>query len=204
MIRIYVPFMDRLNLNGDGANALIIQKRLKWAGFGSQIIGLSDEVDFAKALKSSKTEALFVIVGHGSRAAMDSISSFKAELVDLIDLANTTGGGGLVIGSSYEWLVPHDKGRRKSEFVIEKIDIPGLEIEVDAVGYVNSDSNLEDLLWSQNVLYTRLHGPILAKSPELADHFCGLLTSGKYIPKTPAGLDHIVAEAQAIARGERD
>jgi len=134
---------------------------------------------------------------------MNSISGFKAEFVDLIAATSSSGGCGLVVGSSYEWLVPHQDTARTSEFVNTSLALPD-GTTVDVSGYVNSDSNLADVLWSETVLYTRLHGPVLAKSPVLADYFCGLLTGGKYSAAQPIGLDELISEAQAVARGERE
>lgn len=204
MIKIFVPFMERLNLNGDAANALVIQKRLRWAGLASQIVSISDEAGFFSAMKEAKQAPIFVLLGHGSKAAMNSISNFKAEFVDLIESANKSGGGGLVIGSSYEWLVPHQVGERKSEFSALEVSLPQLGETVEVFGYVNSNTDLKDILWDGKVLLTRLHGPVLAKSPGLADYFCGLITRGKYAPAEPTDLAGIVEEARAVARGERD
>jgi CobQ-like glutamine amidotransferase family enzyme len=196
--------MDRLNLNGDSANAIVLQKRLRWAGLASQIVSIGDEAGFLSAMKESKQAPIFVLIGHGSMAAMNSISNFKAEFVDLIDSANKSGGGGLVIGSSYEWLVPHQKGERKSEFTAHEVALPNQRENVEVLGYVNSNTDLKNVLWDGNVLFTRLHGPLLAKSPGLADYFCGLITSGKYSPSEPTDLAGVVEEARAVARGERD
>jgi CobQ-like glutamine amidotransferase family enzyme len=196
--------MDRLNLNGDSANAIVLQKRLRWAGLASQIVSISDEAGFLNAIKESKQAPLFVLIGHGSMAAMNSISNFKAEFVDLIDSANKSGGGGLVIGSSYEWLVPHQKGVRQSEFAALDVALPNQSETVDVFGYVNSNTDLKNILWDGNVLFTRLHGPVLAKSPGLADYFCGLITGGQYVCTEPTDLAVILEEARAVARGERD
>jgi len=54
MINIYVPFADRLNLNGDCANALILQQRLRWAGFETQLVDLRQDSDFQLAVEMAQ------------------------------------------------------------------------------------------------------------------------------------------------------
>jgi hypothetical protein len=39
----------------------------------------------------------------------------------------------------------------------------------EVVGYLNTDSKSDYLVWHRNALLTQLHGPIFAKNPGLAD-----------------------------------
>ncbi len=206
MIEILVPFSDRLNLNGDLANGLILTKRLAWAGIDSRIIPLSsiDEIIRASAKCSLLSDNSFLLLGHGSKAAMESISEAKGELVDLISAVKSSGGAGLVVGSSYEWLVPHASKERLSEFVESDLNLPDSKGKISAVGYVNSASALGNMLWDGKILFTRFHGPILAKSPDLADFFCEVLTNGKYVAKVDSKLVDAINEAKAVALGKRD
>ena len=206
MITILEPFADRLNLNGDLANGLILQKRLAWAGFECRVKHLQSiqEINSATSSIAATKAPTFLLLGHGSRAAMDSIQEAKSELIDLITEVQNAGGVGLVVGSTYEWLVPHQQQPRVSQFVDLEMDLPGTQTRIPVVGYVNSAAKLDDLLWQRGILFSRLHGPLLAKSPELADYFCGVLTAGKYVSKPAKNLDGFIQEAIAVARGQRD
>ena len=207
MIKIFVPFADRLNLNGDAANALILSKRLKWAGVDSLIVALTSENDFDSAIEEVQGSAQkhFVMVGHGSIAAMNSIAAYKSRISGLIDAVKSSGGCGLVVGSGYEWFKKHSASNRISEFRTSNLVLPGGSQALQVVGYVNSAANLPDCQWDGLVLLTRMHGPVLAKSTELADFFISRLTgSSPKASESASKIDLYVEEALAVARGERD
>jgi len=207
MIEILVPFADRLNLNGDGANALVLKKRLGWIGFESIVTTLQSPQDFDSALARSRQPdtKMFLLIGHGSLAAMQSISGHKLSIVGLIDAVNKSGGCGLVVGSAYEWLEPHTTGVRISEFRQAELALPDSPKTMEVSGYVNSSASLPDCQWDGAVLKTRMHGPVLVKSSELCDYFMARLT-GKHSAASEKALEleDFVREAIAVAKGERN
>ena len=207
MIKIFVPFSDRLNLNGDAANALILSKRLKWAGIDSLTVELNHENDIDSAIHDVERsgQKSFVLVGHGSIAAMKSILLHQTRIASLISAVKEKDGCGLVVGSSYELLSDHKVGERISEFRSADLVLPDGSRSVQVVGYVNSSANLPDCHWDESVLFTRMHGPVLAKSTGLADYFIANLTGFEPTSNLMTQkIDAFVAEAIAVARGERN
>ncbi len=151
-------FPDDLNLNGDQANLLVIQKRLQLQGVTSQIVEVAssdlDEVDL-------------LFLGHGSIAAWDFIDKHHPRAMS--DIASYfQSGKPLFAVSSGALRVLGKTGRKftegdhRSEFV----DVDGI------VGYLNSP--VQDFIFEkiQNSWFTMLHGPVLAKNPDLADQIC--------------------------------
>lgn len=165
-------FGSRLNLNGDQGNLLALRRYLSAAGF---------EVEIRSA---ATTEAAlscdFWFVGHGSVAAMQSID----EALRAIDWTRVLAEvPGLVVGSSFEWLAAHGKlndtiqrGERVSQFEVAEFG------PLRVLGYRNTDSGLPNLSLSGRVICTMLHGPLLAKNPQLLDRAARAAV-------TKAGLD---------------
>ena len=151
-------FPDDLNLNGDQANLLVIQKRLRLQGVTSQIVEVAssdlDEVDL-------------LFLGHGSIAAWDFIDKNHPRAMS--DIASYfQSGKPLFAVSSGALRVLGQTGRKftegdhRSEFV----DADGI------IGYLNSP--VQNFIFEkiQNSWFTLLHGPVLAKNPDLADQIC--------------------------------
>lgn len=148
-------FPQDLNLNGDQANLLVIQKRLKYREVTSRVVDV-------KSWELSKVDLLFV--GHGSIAAWEFIE--RAYPQTIADVANyfQSGKALLAVGSGALRVLKaigreFHEGEHRSEFVDEQ----GL------VGYLNSP--VQDFIFEQigNSWFTLLHGPVLAKNPGLAD-----------------------------------
>ena len=152
-------FGSRLNLNGDQGNLLALKRYLVAAGF---------EVEIRSAnTTQAMLESDFVLVGHGSKAAMASIET-QLEAIDWTAVKQQVPG--LVVGSSFEWLAEHSqvtemiaRGDRVSQFEVGSLGT------IRALGYRNTDSGLPNLVASENLICTMLHGPVFAKNPKLVD-----------------------------------
>lgn len=154
-------FPDDLNLNGDQANLLVIQKRLRLQDVTSQIVEVAS---------SDLGEVDLLFLGHGSIAAWDFIDKHHPRAMS--DIASYfQSGKPLFAVSSGALRVLGQTGRKftegdhRSEFV----DVDGI------VGYLNSP--VQDFIFEkiQNSWFTMLHGPVLAKNPDLADQICSEL-----------------------------
>ncbi len=169
-------FPSRLNLNGDQANALVLQQRAAWAGLNIDVIDHEDvsTLEPITTRVQEGGEPLVVILGHGSRAAMASIAHLKSQIENFLALCKEKSHAVLVIGSSTEWLLEHSKTERVSEFWSGFIRYEGSEFEV--FGYLNSEASLDAVWVDGSLLYTLLHGPVLAKSSGLADYLISRLT----------------------------
>ena len=146
-----------LNLNGDLGNLLVLQKRLAWRKVESSITDV---------LGSDGLPGFdFVLLGHGSKAAWSQLLQENPRLLqDVLSYINN-GVAVLAVASAADQLqplltsVPVRTGKWESQFVRED----------DVVGYLNTSSKADYIVWHQNALLTQLHGPVLAKNPKLAD-----------------------------------
>lgn len=163
MITFYTLFPDRLNLNGDQANVFVLQQRLAWQGVESEVVA----IDSLAALQGQELAGKFLLIGHGSNAAMRTLEGRASELRDAIfDLARA-GLVGLAVGSGYELLFPDfTRGERLSDYA----DVPAQGWLPQLFGYINTDTNLPAAtVIGDAFVCTMVHGPVLARSPELAD-----------------------------------
>jgi len=152
-------FGSRLNLDGDQGNLLALRKYLNAAGFETEVKAVTNT---EAALASH-----FLLLGHGSAAAMASLEVSLSALDWESILASVPG---LAVGSGYEWmssksLVNEDLKpvNRVSEFQVATMG------KLSALGYRNSESDLPGLALNGNFICSMLHGPILAKNPQLLD-----------------------------------
>lgn len=169
MIRIGVLYPEHLDLNGDAANSLVIGKELAWRGVSCEVVS----VNLADAIPGDLD---FLVVGHGSRAAwneIDLIGTHRgAELVKVLKSGVPT----LAVNSGFEVLhlgknttgpmlgffqTAFSNTERVSKFWVEPFG--GFEV----LGYVNSDNDLPVISRYENIIGTKLHGPVLAKNPKL-------------------------------------
>jgi CobQ-like glutamine amidotransferase family enzyme len=146
-----------LNLNGDLGNLLVLQKRLAWRNVKSSITELSES--------DSLAGFDYVFVGHGSPAAWSQLFSLNPRFLEDVASYINNGGGLLAVASAADHLQKLlsgelvSRGEWQSRFVEQD----------EVVGYLNTDSKSDYLVWHRNALLTQLHGPIFAKNPGLAD-----------------------------------
>ncbi len=200
MSEIIRLFPSRLNLNGDQANALVLQRRAAWAGVSIEVLDYEDISTLRPLitrLQQAKAPAV-VLLGHGSLAAMASIAHLKDEVEELLAVCKGMAQSVIVVGSSAEWLLEHTSGERVSEFWVGSVNY---EDRVSNVfGYLNSEAIFDPIYVDGSLLYTLLHGPLLAKSEDLADHLMVKLL-GKKIQSAPAEVvSSYVAEAIKTAK----
>jgi CobQ-like glutamine amidotransferase family enzyme len=165
MIRLGVLFPKHLNLNGDSGNIEVLARQLEWRGHDVEIFEITRESDFEAPLH-------FVLIGHGSEAAWADIQeeflALAPDLRRLIDdgiavLAVSTGfarsiGAGVVSAAA-----PTALPERVSKFSIVK------DGNTDLLGYVNVDTDIPEFYRSGAFIGTALHGPLLAKNPDLLE-----------------------------------
>lgn len=167
MKTIYTLFPEMLNLNGDSANSMVLKKNLQWMGEPSQILPVSNEtelIELSRLVKSGES-GIFVTIGHGSAAAMQSLATYDEQIHALLLQMVEAKTPGIVVGSALAWagVDVSSKRERRSEFVVANVDAEGWPSE--ALGYLNSDLSLETVSVKGNLVFTLLHGPFLAKNP---------------------------------------
>jgi len=203
VIKLYTLFPDRLNLNGDQGNLVVLLKRFSWSNVDCEIVNVNSvgEIEDLIAELQVNPSNAFVFLGHGSMAAMKSIAQYKTEIEALISLCRNLSVPAMVVGSSYSWLVPHAIIDRVSEF--RTLDLVFAEETHEVTGYLNSSNSLPAIVAEGNTIHTLLHGPVLVKSPTLTDAICGLLSQTE-LGKLDDRIVGYVSEATAVAKGERN
>lgn len=157
MINIGSFFPEALNLNGDQGNVLVLKKYLEAAGFEVRV----ESIGAANGYQ----DIHFAFLGHGSMAAMRSLSTAMSAVSFEQLLPNIPG---MAIGSGFEYLAEIGltkslihRGQRDSEFAVGELGT------ITALGYRNTDSGLPNLELNGNWICSMLHGPLLAKNPVL-------------------------------------
>ena len=165
-IRLAALYPNHLNLNGDLANLLVLQKRLEWYGLEADVVYVEKPTDL--------TKFDVVLLGHGSRDAWSQLEDIDPELIPSVALLVSAGKKVMAVSSGYELLIEAIDGLvvKHSERVSE------FRSHEEIVGYVNSEAELEPIRWINDSLFTLLHGPVFAKNPDLADRFLGSLITG--------------------------
>jgi len=156
-IRLGAISPTHLNLNGDLGNLLVLKKRLEWRKVESSIEHLNGSEDL--------NGFDYILVGHGSNAAWKQLLDSRSDLLDKLVAHVESDGALLAVASAADRLQPLLTGVEVTfgDRVSEFLDVVGV------VGYKNSGSKGENLSWHKNALLTQLHGPVLAKNPDLAD-----------------------------------
>ena len=163
MIQLYTLTPERLNLNGDQGNLLVLAQRARWAGETVLVTALDTQEEVLALSRAIPSQSL-LLLGHGSMAAMRSIDSYRPAVIELIAAMRAKSLPVLVVGSCVEWLSnSHEKQERISEFVVADLDGESI------LGYRNTDAAIESISRDGSVISTMLHGPLLAKNPKLAD-----------------------------------
>jgi len=163
VIEFYTYRPDRLNLNGDQANVAVLRKRLEWAGIESRVVA----VEQLNKLEELDAVGKFLMLGHGSAAAMRSFASEAQQVREQVLSLADRGWVGLAVGSGYELLFP---GATRRERLSDYADVEATESLPRLFGYVNTDAELPlAQVLGEAFVCTMVHGPVLARTPELAD-----------------------------------
>lgn len=167
-IRLGAFHHEALNLNGDLQNLLVLSRRLNLLGVSCEVVelnGANFEFELAQGID-------FALFGHGSAAAWASIDAQDPALESAVLALADARALILAVASGFERCVELglldltiQRTDRISEFV--KFEWQSHQL----IGYQNSDSGLPIFIKHNNVYGTLLHGPLLAKNPELADLF---------------------------------
>lgn len=167
MIRLATLYPDRLNLNGDQGNLLVLEKRIAAYGGSFETVNFEVDDDLAKL-----DGVRFLLLGHGSMAAWKSLTQELERIAPALQKLVTRGCLVLAVASGAEMLFKKpvnlvvgqlNSRKRNSNFAIGVYE--GLEV----LGYENSATDLPTLQRKDSVIVTSLHGPMLAKNPTFTD-----------------------------------
>ncbi|MFM6980675.1 MAG: hypothetical protein ACKOWE_04660 [Micrococcales bacterium] len=172
MIQLVSVFQESLNLNGDQANLAVLADYLERCGVEVKLTNVTS----ARELSTSKPD--FVFFGHGSAAAHAQIDD---ELLAIAEQLRGTNIPVLFIGSSVEFAVEklglgdHRISRSERESLFSVGELANLKV----LGYRNTDSGLPDIWQDGKLVFSMLHGPVLAKNPRLLAWLANEITPAK-------------------------
>jgi CobQ-like glutamine amidotransferase family enzyme len=170
MIRFLELYPEHLNLNGDLANVLVLRRQFEMRGYEVEVQPIRKGDPLPESFD-------FFLLGHGSAAAWQDIRDDLKRVLPLLKNATDRLVSGMVVASGFEnsakilFGLESATRSRRSEFAIAEVG--GHEV----LGYVNSESDLPVAIWSKNILGTLLHGPVLAKNPQLISDFIANICS---------------------------
>ena len=174
MIRLGVLFPQHLNLNGDLGNAEVISKQLEWRGLASEIVNIETVADLSTPLD-------YILVGHGSTAAWAALETLLHSMAPSLKKLISSGTPGLAISTGFEKLVEQgalgNLAVSKLPERISKFHVQG-DGDSEVLGYLNTDVDLPILHREGNWISTLLHGPVLAKNPNLLEEVLSKIANG--------------------------
>lgn len=193
-LKVATFFGSRLNLNGDQANLQILQTRACAYGFELEVNNFE--------VPEGATGADLIFIGHGSIAALQSIQEEFRALDGLLEnhLVMAVGSGAERVAQALG--IETTRGERVSKFVEHKLTLAGETQKV--IGYENSETRGIDTRFVGKCLLTLLHGPVLAKNPDLADFLLGEMLKPKGLelgpkPQSLFRLDQLAEAARSDA-----
>ncbi len=196
MITLTQLYPNHLNLNGDGGNILVLERRIQWGGLQSRTMHLEPG-------QSPEARPDVLVIGHGSTAAWRQIYSDFARLVPTIHGWMQQGTQVIAISSGFAALhgllegLPSSiqKTTRVSKFVVAELS--GQEV----FGYLNSDLVLDPITRHGNLIGSLLHGPLLAKNIWLADQI--IENARGEAPRAEINAEKL-DEVELLAKAARD
>jgi CobQ-like glutamine amidotransferase family enzyme len=193
-LKVATFFGSRLNLNGDQANLHVLQTRARSYGFELEVTNFE--------VPDGASGADLVFIGHGSIAAWQSIQEEFGALEGLLEnhLVLAIGSGAERVAQALG--IETTRGERVSKFVEHQLSLAGKTQKL--VGYENSETRGIDTRFVGKRLLTLLHGPVLAKNPDLADFLLGEMLKPKGLelgpkPQSLFRLDQLAEAARSDA-----
>ncbi len=204
MIRLGGLFPDHLNLNGDIGNLEVLSKQLSWRGIENEITAIQSTHDLDQELN-------FILIGHGSVAAWQDVDETFSAMLPQIGVLKEKGVPCLSVSSGFERLAKSsiftglDTGNRAER--VSKFEVLR-DGDAEVLGYLNTDLNLPTLHRDGQWIGTMLHGPVLAKNPELLDELLASICASATLAMPPLALkekaDQLAGLVQEIWNLERD
>lgn len=181
MIRLGGIFPDHLNLNGDFGNLEVIATQLSWRGIPSETVALSSAEDLDQKLD-------FIFIGHGSIAAWADIEGAFGRMLPKLANLLTAGTPAMAISTGFEKLVQANfftnlsltpLSDRISKFVVFT------DADKEVLGYLNTEVDLPMLHREGKLTGSMLHGPLLAKNPDLLEEVLRAITGHAGVTLAP-------------------
>lgn len=170
MITIFRLFPAELNLNGDAENANVLSKRLEWSGVEHQLVDVTSQSELEACLDEVEKapNRCVVVIGHGSQAAIASLSTVASTIQKLYGRMVDLGTPGIVVSSGLGLVgrAAERSGDSSSRAYKLQVTLPGWP--ANAIGYFNSQAQDSMLSVESNVIRTYLHGPFLARNQDWA------------------------------------
>ncbi|MFC0678102.1 type 1 glutamine amidotransferase [Lysobacter korlensis] len=226
MIRVLRVLPDELNVHGDAENALVLARRAEWSGVEASVVDARDGEPLpgfrpdAVVVGSGTDPAL---VRHAALLAplADSLRGWAADGVPLLAVGTgfelltdeiRTGAEVLAGIGIFPATVAPLPARATGDLVVRARSLVvgfenharGVQLADGAVPYgdvasgVGNSGGIEGCL-ADGALGTHLHGPLLARNPDLADDLLSRMLGAAYDPGNPSAraADQLAATSRA-------
>jgi hypothetical protein len=219
---------ELLNTNGDAGNARVLAQRARWAGFDAHIVEVRTPADVPARVDAvvigSGTDAALVPARDALLPLVTELREWSTAGIPILAVGtgwellswgvelgagDVVEGLGLVAGRA----VPHTP-RATDDLVVKSKYGRLIGFENHARGYVGAEgsplgrvvhgtgnSGGQEGVVMGSVFCTHLHGPVLARNPQLADHILSVAASrigSTYVPGSRS------AEVDDIAKAARN
>ena len=225
-VSIAVVYPDLLGTYGDGGNARILAQRLRWRGIGASVLtvtsgtplpdscdiyvlGGGEDAPQSLAAETLRAEGALSRAVDGGAALLAVCAGFQVVGTRFRTSEGVRDGVGILDADSAEGLTRRAVG----ELVVDAgLDVPLSGYENHAamtrlgagvqplgpveVGVGNGTPERLDGAVTGRVLGTYLHGPVLARNPEIADLILGWVVGD--LP--PLDHPHVDADAEDLRR----
>lgn len=173
ILKLVSLYANHLNLNGDQANLVVMQKRHEWRG-GTVVHHVVEKG------QDIPLDADLIFLGHGSMAAWNDIDQDLIRLAPQISACIASGSAFMAVATGYERAIKLGifEGSLEPSERISKFEIVQLG-DIEVLGYLNAASNAPVIQKSGLRIGTQLHGPVFAKNPSLVDSYLAEIIAGK-------------------------
>lgn len=194
-----------LDTNGDAANARVLAQRARWAGIEARVVAVHSTDDLPETVDlvviGSGTDADLIATRDALLPFVDVARAWLAGGVPVLavgtgwellssglDLADGTAVDGLGLVAGRASALP---GRATDDIVVAGDDVRLIGFENHARGFTGARRPVGRILSGTgngdgsegsvvgNFIGTHLHGPVLARNPQLADRMLGLACTAK-------------------------
>ncbi|TFB99310.1 cobyric acid synthase [Cryobacterium adonitolivorans] len=227
-LTIVTLFPRLLDTNGDAANARVLAQRARWAGLPARIVlvhtiaDLPDAVDLVVIGSGTDTDLAAARDALGTLA--EPLRAWLAGGVPVLAVGTgwelLSAGLGLADGSSVDGLglVPGRASvlpaRVADDLVVDADGLRLLGFENHLRGYSGATATLGAVAYGTgngdgtegavdgSFIGTHLHGPVLARNPQLADRMLGLASAARGLTLAPSAQTESVDGMAKAARNQ--
>ena len=217
-----------LDTNGDAANARVLAQRARWAGLSARIVPVHSVADLPETVDlvviGSGTDTGLVAARDALSTLAGALRGWLAGGVPVLAVGTgwelLSGGLDLADGSSVDGLgllagrASALPARVTDDLVVDADGLRLLGFENHLRGYAGAAATLGTVSYGTgngdgtegavdgSFIGTHLHGPVLARNPQLADRMLGAAAAARALPLAPSAQTDSVDGMAKAARNQ--